>query len=220
MRRGASSRSAIFVALAFVPKLAIDIPYVFKRLAQHARDAAAARAVPPLRRPRAHLRPAVRLHRAAVVRARALLRGRRLRRGDRDHASGTGASGRRVAFTALVGVLLPLVLGAVSLRVGGIAFAMVTLAFAQAGSILVFKNPYKWTGGEEGFGVDYTKLPAWPRRHLQHEEPLLARARLRGRRLRRRAVGGQLVARATSGRRSARTSCASRCSGCARTRTS
>ena len=50
-------------------------------------------------------------------------------------------------------------LGAVSLRVGGIAFAMVTLAFAQAGSILAFKNPYGWTGGEEGLGADYTKLP-------------------------------------------------------------
>ncbi len=65
-----------------------------------------------------------------------------------------------VAFAALVGLLLPLVLGAVSLRVGGIAFAMVTLAFAQAGSILAFKNPWGWTGGEEGFGTDYTKLPA------------------------------------------------------------
>jgi branched-chain amino acid transport system permease protein len=36
---------------------------------------------------------------------------------------------------------------------------MVTLAFAQAGSILAFKNPYGWTGGEEGLGADYTKLP-------------------------------------------------------------
>ena len=62
-------------------------------------------------------------------------------------------------FAALVGLVLPLVLGAVSLRVGGIAFAMVTLAFAQAGSILAFKNPWGWTGGEEGFGTDYTKLP-------------------------------------------------------------
>ena len=52
-------------------------------------------------------------------------------------------------------------LGFVSLRVGGIAFAMVTLAFAQAGSVLVFKNPHGWTGGEEGLGADYTKLPAW-----------------------------------------------------------
>ncbi len=41
-------------------------------------------------------------------------------------------------------------LGAVSLRVTGIAFAMVTLAFAQAGAVLVQKNPYGWTGGEEG----------------------------------------------------------------------
>ena len=65
-----------------------------------------------------------------------------------------------IAFAALVGIVLPFLLGAVSLRVGGIAFAMVTLAFAQAGSILAFKNPYGWTGGEEGLGTDYTKVPA------------------------------------------------------------
>ena len=62
--------------------------------------------------------------------------------------------------TAAVGLLLPVVLGAVSLRVGGIAFAMVTLAFAQAGSILVQKNPRDWTGGDEGLGYDYAKVPA------------------------------------------------------------
>ena len=38
---------------------------------------------------------------------------------------------------------------------------MVTLAFAQAGSVLAFKNPFGWTGGEDGLGADYTKLPAW-----------------------------------------------------------
>ena len=65
-----------------------------------------------------------------------------------------------ILFTAFVGLVLPLVTGAVSLRVGGIAFAMVTLAFAQAGSVLAFKNPNQLTGGEDGFGVDYTKLPA------------------------------------------------------------
>jgi branched-chain amino acid transport system permease protein len=64
-----------------------------------------------------------------------------------------------IAFAALVGVVLPLILGSLSLRVGGIAFAMVTLAFAQAGSILAFKNPYGWTGGEEGLGTDYTRIP-------------------------------------------------------------
>jgi len=47
-----------------------------------------------------------------------------------------------LGMVVLVAVLLPLVLGAVSLRVGGIAFAMVTLAFAQAGQVLVQKNPY------------------------------------------------------------------------------
>ena len=66
-----------------------------------------------------------------------------------------------VGFTAIVGFLVAVILGAVSLRVAGIAFAMVTLAFAQAGSILALKNPYDWTGGEEGFGVDYHQLPAW-----------------------------------------------------------
>ena len=65
-----------------------------------------------------------------------------------------------IAFTIGIALVLANVLGFVSLRVGGIAFAMVTLAFAQAGSILAFKNPFGWTGGEEGLGTDYTKLPA------------------------------------------------------------
>jgi len=65
-----------------------------------------------------------------------------------------------ILFAAAVGLLLPLVLGSISLRVGGIAFAMVTLAFAQAGSVLALKNPGQLTGGEDGFGVDYTKLPS------------------------------------------------------------
>ena len=62
-------------------------------------------------------------------------------------------------FAIAIGTVVPLVLGAVSLRVGGIAFAMVTLAFAQAGSILAHNNPHRWTGGEEGVSVDYEKLP-------------------------------------------------------------
>ena len=64
-----------------------------------------------------------------------------------------------LALTAGLGLLLPLVVGAVSLRVTGIAFAMVTLAFAQVGAVLAIKNPHGWTGGEEGFGTDYQKLP-------------------------------------------------------------
>jgi branched-chain amino acid transport system permease protein len=64
-----------------------------------------------------------------------------------------------LALTAGFGLALPLVVGAVSLRVTGIAFAMVTLAFAQVGAVLAIKNPRGWTGGEEGFGTDYEKLP-------------------------------------------------------------
>jgi branched-chain amino acid transport system permease protein len=62
-------------------------------------------------------------------------------------------------LTAGVGLALPLLLGPVVLRVGGIAFAMVTLAFAQAGAILVNKNPHHLTGGEEGLGLAYQALP-------------------------------------------------------------
>ena len=64
-----------------------------------------------------------------------------------------------VLFTMGVAFVLANVLGFVSLRVGGIAFAMVTLAFAQAGAVLALKDPHHWTHGEEGLGADYTKLP-------------------------------------------------------------
>jgi branched-chain amino acid transport system permease protein len=58
-----------------------------------------------------------------------------------------------------VGIVVPLVLGAISLRVSGIAFAMVTLAFAQAGTVLVQKNPNGLTGGEEGLGLNFEAIP-------------------------------------------------------------
>ena len=64
-----------------------------------------------------------------------------------------------IVFTMGVALVLSNVLGFVSLRVGGIAFAMVTLAFAQAGAVLALKDPHHWTHGEEGLGADYTKLP-------------------------------------------------------------
>jgi branched-chain amino acid transport system permease protein len=57
------------------------------------------------------------------------------------------------------GIVVPLVLGTVALRVSGIAFAMVTLAFAEAGHVLVQKNPDGLTGGEEGLGLNYDPLP-------------------------------------------------------------
>ncbi len=64
-----------------------------------------------------------------------------------------------ILFTMAVAVVVATILGYVSLRVGGIAFAMVTLAFAQAGAVLALKDPHHWTHGEEGLGADYTKLP-------------------------------------------------------------
>ena len=67
--------------------------------------------------------------------------------------------GRALLLVALAAIVVPLVLGSISLRVGGIAFAMVTLAFAQAGQVLVQKNPDELTGGEEGLGLAFEKIP-------------------------------------------------------------
>lgn len=60
----------------------------------------------------------------------------------------------------LAGAVLSALLGSVGLRVGGIGFSMVTLAFAQAGSILVERDPGGITGGEEGRAVPAGRLPA------------------------------------------------------------
>ncbi|MEV7021410.1 branched-chain amino acid ABC transporter permease [Kitasatospora sp. NPDC093558] len=63
-------------------------------------------------------------------------------------------------FGVACSVVLALLLGSVSLRVTGIGFSMVTLAFAQAGSILVQRNPGGITGGEEGRSAPAGHLPA------------------------------------------------------------
>ncbi|MCX4449386.1 branched-chain amino acid ABC transporter permease [Streptomyces sp. NBC_01789] len=60
----------------------------------------------------------------------------------------------------LFGIALALALGSVSLRVTGIGFSMVTLAFAQAGSILVSRDPGGVTGGEEGRAAPSDLLPS------------------------------------------------------------
>lgn len=64
-------------------------------------------------------------------------------------------------LTLLVVVILANVTGAVALRVSGIPFAMVTLAFAQAGSVLVRRNPDGATGGEEGLSLNTDQVPAF-----------------------------------------------------------
>jgi branched-chain amino acid transport system permease protein len=61
---------------------------------------------------------------------------------------------------AAAGLVVAALVGWISLRTSGIAFAMVTLAFAQAGGILVQKNPNSWTGGDQGLGYDYTRVPS------------------------------------------------------------
>jgi branched-chain amino acid transport system permease protein len=64
-----------------------------------------------------------------------------------------------VPATAVGGAILAALLGSVALRTAGIAFAMVTLAFAQVGSILVDRDPGGLTGGEEGLPMDGSRLP-------------------------------------------------------------
>jgi branched-chain amino acid transport system permease protein len=65
-----------------------------------------------------------------------------------------------VTLAAIAGsAVLALVLGSVALRTKGIAFAMVTLAFAQIGAITVARNPGNLTGGEEGLSIDGARLP-------------------------------------------------------------
>jgi branched-chain amino acid transport system permease protein len=64
-----------------------------------------------------------------------------------------------LGLLVVTAIVVPVALGAVSLRVGGIAFAMVTLAFAQAGHVVVQTNPRGLTGGEEGIVLNVDRLP-------------------------------------------------------------
>ncbi len=59
----------------------------------------------------------------------------------------------------MVVLLLSGLTGMVSLRVSGIPFAMVTLAFAQAGSVLVARKPGGATGGEEEVSLNTAHIP-------------------------------------------------------------
>jgi branched-chain amino acid transport system permease protein len=66
-----------------------------------------------------------------------------------------------VAVVTVAGsTVLAAILGAVALRTKGIAFAMVTLAFAQVGAVTVARNPGHLTGGEEGLSIDGARLPS------------------------------------------------------------
>ncbi len=64
-----------------------------------------------------------------------------------------------MGLTLLIVIVLAHVVGSISLRVSGIPFAMVTLAFAQAGSVIVGRNPEGATGGDEGLTLRTENLP-------------------------------------------------------------
>ncbi|MEV0392120.1 branched-chain amino acid ABC transporter permease [Polymorphospora rubra] len=64
-------------------------------------------------------------------------------------------------FALVGGATLAALIGAIALRTAGIAFAMVTLAFAQVGAILVARDFGGLTGGEEGLPLDVSGLPAF-----------------------------------------------------------
>lgn len=66
-----------------------------------------------------------------------------------------------MGVTLLISIVLAHVVGSISLRVTGIPFAMVTLAFAQAGSVLVRKDPGGTTGGDEGLTLNTENVPAF-----------------------------------------------------------
>jgi branched-chain amino acid transport system permease protein len=59
------------------------------------------------------------------------------------------------------GLVAAVVLGAVALRVSGIGFAMVTLAFAQAVSILILSGSPELTGGEQGQSLRPAAMPGY-----------------------------------------------------------
>jgi branched-chain amino acid transport system permease protein len=61
--------------------------------------------------------------------------------------------------TVLAAAVLAALLGSVALRTAGIAFSMVTLAFAQVGHIVVNRDPGGLTGGEEGLPMATAGLP-------------------------------------------------------------
>lgn len=64
-----------------------------------------------------------------------------------------------IGVTLVAGLVLAATVGSLALRVTGISFAMVTLAFAQAGSVLIRRNPAGATGGEEGISLDTANVP-------------------------------------------------------------
>ena len=66
-----------------------------------------------------------------------------------------------VALALASAFVAAIALGAIALRVRGIAFTMVTLAFAQAGYFLINDNPHNLTSGQTGLVMATSRLPSW-----------------------------------------------------------
>lgn len=66
-----------------------------------------------------------------------------------------------VILAVVVTVVLCVISGAIALRVGGVSFAMVTLALAQGGFVLTQKNPKGLTNGADGFGLNVDRIPSY-----------------------------------------------------------
>jgi branched-chain amino acid transport system permease protein len=64
-------------------------------------------------------------------------------------------------LTVVAVALIALLTGAVALRVRGVAFAMVTLAFAEAFHIFVLADPARVSGGDEGLPLATAQLPGF-----------------------------------------------------------
>lgn len=66
-----------------------------------------------------------------------------------------------ILLTFVLAFVIAMVVGSVALRVTGITFAMVTLAFAQAMNVLVRRNTGGLTGGEEGVSITSAMVPSF-----------------------------------------------------------
>ncbi len=64
-----------------------------------------------------------------------------------------------VVLALVFTLVVALVFGSVALRVRGVAFAMVTLAFAEAFHVFVEADPARISGGEEGLSLDTSYVP-------------------------------------------------------------
>lgn len=64
-----------------------------------------------------------------------------------------------VLLSLVATVAISTILGAIALRTTGVAFAMVTLAFAEAFAILILSDPLRIFGGEEGLPLVSSLVP-------------------------------------------------------------